>query len=193
MDYKDASGRCRQQKAGRTKTLAHAALRKRLDEVAQERIFGDTSIRSISFADFMDEYLTYSRASKRQSSARRDLVSSKNLMAHFGGKRLTEITVKDIENYKARRSSEVSRASVNRELACLKNMFSKAIQWHYAYQNPVKAVKLFRENNTVVRYLNEKEKDLLLAYCPREIRAVVLTALNTGMRRAEIFNLKWYG
>jgi integrase len=70
-------------------------------------------------------------------------------------------------------------------------MFSKAIQWGYARENPVRQVKLFKENNAIVRNLTPQEKDRLLAYCSARIRPIVITALHTGMRKGEILNLTW--
>lgn len=91
----------------------------------------------------------------------------------------------------AQRINSVQKATVNREIACLKNMFTKAVQWGYASVNPVREVKLFKENNTIVRYLTSKEQQMLRACCREHLRPIVITALNTGMRKLEILNLKW--
>jgi len=52
-------------------------------------------------------------------------------------------------------------------------------------------VKLFREKNARIRYLNYDEIRRLYFECPAFLRPIVFTALNTGMRAGEIFNLKW--
>lgn len=46
-----------------------------------------------------------------------------------------------IEKYKAKRLEKVKPATVNRELATLKNMFTMAIKWGYIKTNPAKEVK----------------------------------------------------
>jgi hypothetical protein len=67
---------------------------------------------------------------------------------------ITEITAVEIEGNKLKRRSEVSGATVNRELALLKRMFNLAIDWdHYLGSNPVRKVKFFQEFNTGRRVL----------------------------------------
>ena len=100
-------------------------------------------------------------------------------------------TFRLLSTVKADRNKQVSVAYVNRELACLKCMFNKAIDWDMAKENPVKKVKLFKENNTVVRYLEREEIRKLLSACPPKLKAVVTVALNTGLRKAEIQHIKW--
>jgi integrase len=104
---------------------------------------------------------------------------------------LNEITPWHIEKYKLKRKIEVSEASVNRELSCLKHLFSLAIKWNKASRNPVKEVKLFREKNQRLRYLSIDEDKRLLDECNGYLRPIVITALHTGMRKSEILNLRW--
>jgi len=115
------------------------------------------------------------------------------LVDFFGQKKLTEITPSDIETYKSIRSIKVVNRTVNIELTCCKTMFEKAIIWQYAHKNrnPVKEVKMLKEAPPIVRYLTHKERKDLFAFCPSEIKPVVIMALHTGMRKGEIFNLRW--
>ena len=112
-------------------------------------------------------------------------------MSFFPEKLLHELTPLDIEKYKKERIKTVAPATVNRELACLKTIFNKAIEWGKVEQNPVRKVKLYQENNRRVRYLESDELDRLLPECADHLNPMVTTALNTGMRRGEILNLKW--
>ena len=96
-----------------------------------------------------------------------------------------------IERFKTERIKEVSPATVNRHLACLKSMFNKAIQWGKVEENPVKKVKLLKEHNKRLRYLEKEEIVRLLARCSKRLRPIVVLALNTGMRKGEILGLKW--
>ena len=82
----------------------------------------------------------------------RDVTSINNLKPFFAGKYLHEITPLDMEKYKRRRQSQVSNATVNREIACLKHIFTKAIEWGMVQKNPGKKVRLLRERNTRLRY-----------------------------------------
>ena len=63
-----------------------------------------------------------------------------------------------IEKYKSKRvKEEAAKSTVNREVALLKTVFSKAVLWGKTRENPVKKIKQYRENNRRERYLTEDE------------------------------------
>jgi integrase len=174
---------------GPSKKQAQDALNARKGEIAQGK-FDLSKIRpSVKFGEIAADYLEYSMANKR--SWKRDRTSINALSREFGKHRLTEITPWLIEKYKRKRREQVSPASVNRELACLKHMFTMAIHWGKVEENPVKRVKLFRENNRRLRFLSQDETKDLLNECSEHLRPIVITALNTGMRLSEILSLTW--
>jgi len=70
-------------------------------------------------------------------------------------------------------------------------MFNKGIQWGKIEENPFKAVKLLKENNKRLRYLEKEEITRLLSMCSKRLHPIVVIALNTGMRKGEILGLKW--
>lgn len=85
-------------------------------------------------------------------------------------------------------------ATANRHLACLKHMFTKAVEWEMVEEEilkKVRRVKLLPENNRRLRYLSTEECDELLNACKPHLRPIVITALNTGMRKEEILSLEW--
>ncbi|MCD6413410.1 MAG: site-specific integrase [Elusimicrobia bacterium] len=73
----------------------------------------------------------------------------------------------------------------------MKAIFNWAIKNEKATDNPVRKVKLLRENNTRVRFLSLEEINRLLDACPIGIKPIVITAILTGMRRGELLSLKW--
>jgi integrase len=82
-------------------------------------------------------------------------------------------------------------ASVNREFACLKTIFNKAIKNGKAESNPTQGVKFLKENNVRDRLLTSEEYARLLAHCAAYLKPLVKLAYHTGMRKGEIVNLKW--
>lgn len=78
-----------------------------------------------------------------------------------------------------------------RELSCLKHMLNKVIDEGILTDNLVKKVCFFPENHTVGKILSPIEKERLIEKSEGYIKAVIIIALNTGMRRGEILNLKW--
>jgi integrase len=91
----------------------------------------------------------------------------------------------------------VSVATVNRELACLKRMFSVAykglitLKGGLPAQNPVAAVSLEREHNERDRVLTGDEFDRLYQAAEDWLKPLLLVAYHTGMRKGEIRSLRW--
>ena len=180
----------RREKIGPSKRQAEVVLKKRIVQVAENRFLEVEKCEKIKFEKMTDLYLeNYSKPNKK--SSRRDVTSINNLKPFFAGKYLHEITPLDMEKYKKKRQGKVSNATVNREVACLKHIFTKAIEWGIVQKNPGKKVKLLRERNTRLRYLDEKEIGRLHDACVEHLKPIVIVALNTGMRKEEILSLKW--
>jgi len=184
-------GRRKRKKIGPSKKLAEQVLKDIQVKIAKGEYLGIFEDRKIPFARFVQEYLEYSRANKRPSTYRRDRTNVRNLLAAFEGHYLSEITPKMVEEYKARRLERVSQASVNREITCLKHMYTKAVEWGYVQRNPIKGVKRLKEPPGRLRYLTREEVTALLEACNSHLRPIVVMALNTGMRKGEILSLRW--
>jgi integrase len=120
-----------------------------------------------------------------------DEVILRKLKDHFGDVPLVNIQAEKIEGYKASRKGFVKEATINRELAVLKTLFTKAVLWGYAHKNPVKEVRLFKEERTPIRMLSAEEREKLFTASPDYLKPILLMALKTGMRHGEILNLKW--
>ena len=83
-------------------------------------------------------------------------------------------------------------ATINRLLATLKHMFSKALDWEMVEEETlkrIKRVKLLEENNRRLRFLSKEECQKLVENSDSHLKPIVILALNTGMRKAEILNL----
>ncbi|MGB8951104.1 MAG: tyrosine-type recombinase/integrase [Candidatus Aminicenantales bacterium] len=177
-------------KGAKTRSEAQAALTAVQADILRGQ-FNFKSEKKILFDDFAELYFErHSKPNKR--SWKRDVTSIKALSGHFKGMPLSKITPFLIESYKLKRKEQVEVSSLNRELACLKNMFTKAIDWGFALENPVKKVKLFNEENRERwRILSSEEISALLSHCRSPLKETVLLALNTGMRIGEIMALRW--
>lgn len=191
IDYIFQGKRIRQ-RVSRSEKITDLVMKDIEVKIAKEEYLGIKPQEKVLFKDFIKKYLEYSKANKTflyYKSEKRCL--EKRVMPLWEDKCLDEITPQDIEGYKARRIMEVKPASVNRELASLKHCYNIAIDWGLTEQNPVKKVKLFKEPPGRIRYLSNEEMVRLLDNCYEHLKPIVIIALNTGLRKGEILNLKW--
>jgi integrase len=84
-----------------------------------------------------------------------------------------------------------SDVTINRELAFLRHLYTMAITWGKATENPVKKVRFAREDNGRIRMLSLEEETRLLTHCGPQLKPLVLTALHTGFRKSELLSLTW--
>lgn len=183
------NGRRKRESIGESKKLAEIVFKKRKVEVAEGKFLDIKKQEKIKFEDFADEYLRMH--SVQNKSYREDVNNIKILKRFFGGRYLNEITALDVEKYKAERIKTVKPATVNRGLAVLRSMYNRAIEWKKIKENPCNTVRLFKENNQRLRYLEQAEINKLLDNCSGNLKGIVTVAVFTGMRRGEILNLKW--
>lgn len=147
-------------------------------------------------ARFIREHLT----TLKPSAARRYGVSLKNLALHFGGKPLDRINRAALSDFEtARRSQGVTAGTIRRDLACLSSMLTSAEDWEWIDDgfNPVRSYmrrrkkRGLREARPRTRYLTEVEEARLLAAATPDVQNSMTLAIDTGLRREELFSLKW--
>ena len=97
----------------------------------------------------------------------------------------------------SRRGQAPTPATLNRELACLKRMFNVAIKGLLVLKggvpasNPAASVSLERETKERDRVFSSSEFQALMNVAPAHLKAILLTAYHTGLRRSEILGLTW--
>jgi len=153
------------------------------------------------FVDFVKEtYLPLQKTNRKRSLARDEQIAGV-LGDFFEGKTLKEIKKSDVERFKRERSESHTRyerkrspATVNRELAVLSAILTLAVDDELIASNPCRRVKPLRADNTRTRYLTKDEERKLLAALEGHewLRSIVTMAIHTGMRRGELFKLRWF-
>lgn len=95
----------------------------------------------------------------------------------------------------AENKGAISGSTANRYVAALSVVLNRAQrEWEWLESSPIRRVKRLREPRGRTRMLSADELDRLLNACAaspnRHLRLIVLLALGTGARKAEILNLQ---
>lgn len=110
---------------------------------------------------------------------------------------LVGLSQQDIASFRDERLKTVKPATAVRELAILSHVLDVAMRdWGYPLaQNVVKMIRRPSINNARSRRLSATEEQRLLTACDDGrvecFRALVIVAIETGMRRGELLGLKW--
>ena len=194
IDYY-ANHRRKREKIGPSRELAQKVLMKRRVEIAEGRFLDIKRNQRVKFDDIAEAYLEkHLKLNCSKGWVYNEGANIRALKRYIGNKCLHEITPLAIEEIKERRHKEgVSPLTVNKTLACLKTIFNKAIDWgKFDGQNPMRKIKKLKVDNKRLRYLEKEEIPRLIDCCPAHLKPIVIVALNTGMRKSEILNLKWH-
>ncbi len=175
-----------------SKTVAKEILAKKKAEAVEGRYELPSKKPRPRLEEFVEEYFAYYRANRRAHSVRRHATAWRAIQPVFGNKRLADIVPLDPERYRwNRKQAGKSDVTINRELALLRHVYSMAITWGKATENPVKKVRFAREDNGRVRVLSPEEEVQLLAHCGPQLKPLVIAALHTGFRGSELLSLTW--
>jgi integrase len=154
----------------------------------------------ITFGEAVERYLAAKVEKKTLDEDKRQLG---HLTAAFGAETpLAEITAAAISAYRDGRLGKVSEstgrplgaASINRPLQLLRHLLRLArYEWEALTVVPV--IKLKREPQGRIRWLEPHEEARLLDACRRslnpELAAIVIVAMETGLRQGELLGLTW--
>jgi integrase len=195
IEFYTKEGRRKRERIGPNKALAETVHRKRLVERAEGKLLDKKKGDKIRFDQLAKHYLSLAEV-KTKKSFIRDERSIKKLEYFFKTKLITSISPSLIGNYQSQRLAEKSyrggetkAATVNREIACLKTMFNKAIRDGKLEKNPMRGVKLLPENNERDRVLSIEEWEKYKSHCPAWYLPIATAAYRTAMRKGEILNL----
>ncbi len=196
IDYL-VGGYRKRERIGPNKGAAEQRLRVVLSDRTEGRYIRKSPDSKTTFKELAKWYLDLPEV-KAKRSYNRDQRSVKLLLPFLGERLLKDITPALVESYKQKRLSEANYkgtttkpATVNREMACLKTIFSKGVKNGKAERNPTQGVKLLKENNIRDRVLSSEEYACLFSHSAPSLNPIIKLAYHTGMRLGEILGLTW--
>jgi integrase len=160
----------------------------------------------LTFAEFAQRYKERHVMAKGLALAASIDYRLKPLLECFGDRRLDEIRTADVEDFTAELKKPkpggntlgrpLTSASINRTIELLRHMMSWAVGREYLDRTPFRRgtetlIRKLPEDNRRRRRLTEDEEAKLLAVAPALLRSMIITALDTGMRRGEMLALRF--
>lgn len=193
LRYMGIDGRIIRESSGSSKFKdAENLLIQRRNDVKEGKQPEVKRIANHIFKELAEEYLKWA---ERQRCFKSKVYVIKHLSEKFGSFPLRHFNSMLIEQYQTERMQMGNKpATINRLVATLKHMLTKAVQWEMVEEHVLKRIrkaKMLEENNRRLRYLSKEECQALLSVCDKHLSPIVVCALHTGMRKGEILNLKW--
>jgi integrase len=105
--------------------------------------------------------------------------------------RITKSLADEFRKIRHSRNQAIKDATLNRDLSVLRHILYWAVDEQLLAANPLTRMKMVRERRTRRQVLSVAEEVLLLGVAKDHLRAMILTALDTGMRRGEITGQTW--
>ena len=198
VDYRDPGGRKSRRIVSDRKKVADAIWAKIHVELETGAYYDRKQIKTFTIKDLIEKYLEWFRGRR---SFETEKIHLSAIAAHFDHKIVCDITEHDVIAFRNVRQDTSTRngtlrtpAAVNREISVLKRLLGKAVTWGMARTNVASGVKPLKEPKGRLHYLEVEEAGRLLQEAVRSenphLYPILLTALETGMRRGEIMKLR---
>ena len=149
----------------------------------------------LSFTKAADEYIDKLEHEGGKNIPQKKQQLRDYLKPYFGSQRLDAITGFTVGSYKkTRQKTKAATATINRELAVLNHLYSKAVEWKWITAKPFK-VKLFKQGPGRIIVLSDEECGRLLKAATEDQDYLtwlfVMFGLNTAMRHMEILTARF--
>jgi site-specific recombinase XerD len=187
--YNDGTGIRRKVSTGsKLKSVATAFLR----DFSPEGSIVIHSSANITFQSFVEMHLEYAKATFARRTVMIYEMAFANLQVLIGPCLLQKLNARNLDEYKVHRLQKVSPVTLNIEMRSLKASMNLAVKWGLLGTNPFAEIGPVRISESSPAYFSKAEfKKLFSTISEPWLKKIALFALVTGMRRAEITNLRW--
>ena len=169
---------------------------RRIAERIEEKLKNDAALRLFQIIDF-NPNITFSEIAVRfakTNPAHYTLDRLQHLNPFFGTMRIPEITRNRVADYRALRKKakpNLKDSTLNKDVGVLRHVLYWAQDEKLIPSNPMARVPMARVRRMARPVLSVHEEEQLLAVAKPHLRTVIVAALDTGMRRGELFAERW--
>jgi integrase len=180
----------RESAATEDKAKAWARLDERVQKARSPKSDFDPRAERLTVDDLADAFERDYKVNRRRSF-QHATHNADRLRAYFGGRRAVDIDADQVQAYTDLRLDEGAKpATINRELAALKRMFTLAVAtrkgFHYRPYIP-----LLTEENAREGFLEPADFETVRHHLPADLADLATFAYLTGWRRGEVLTLEW--
>lgn len=180
---------------GTTRTQAESLIEKLKQDAKQGRLNLPKGRKtSLGFAEASQNYLR-----KLNEEGGKDLIMKErrlrlHLVPFFKDMPLFQMSNFDVERYKKHRlAQKPSQGTINRELAALSHLFTKAVEWKWIDKRPA-TIRRFKEEQSRITYLTVEQIRRLIEASKHDqnpqVYPFIVIGLETAMRRMEILSIQ---
>jgi site-specific recombinase XerD len=196
IQYWDASGRRRREKAGRRSDAVTLLSKRKTEKLQRKKLPENLRAKPVTFAELLDDAIEHSKAENAERSTLELQMKYDTLRPVFGCRPAEEISKQEIVRWLTSTAAdrEWAPATKNRWQAAFSLAFRVGMENEKIEKNPAARIGRTKEDNGRVRWLSETEEAKLRAAIeqrtPRHVPAFDLS-VHTGMRASEQFSLRW--
>jgi integrase len=181
---------------GVTRTQAEELIEKARTDAREGRLSLPKGRKlALTFATAAADYVERLKAGSGKNIEIKERQLRMYLTPFFGTLRLDAITDFTIGQYRKRRlDAGAAPATINRELATLSHIFSKAVEWKWLDRRPARSKKLDEPEGRIIALTTEQCDALMTAAIGSanpDLWLFVAFGLNTAMRHSEILAARW--
>lgn len=160
----------------------------------QDTAEGKAPILNADIKSVLDEYRVAFEHHKAKRTHVEDLARIQHFIDWAKIHKISDIRESNLQDYFNHRinAEKIAPNTINRIMASLKTFLNFAVRRHYLPGNPIRPIKKYRLPVNPPRFLTKDEIAAVLKIAKKTyLYPCVATAIYTGARKSELFNLEW--
>jgi integrase len=142
-----------------------------------------------SMADLLDRYALEVIPDKAPKSQESNRISIRKLRPVFGHMPITAVKPMHVYKYRDLRGKD-GKTAANRDIEVLSHAFTKAIEWGYCENHPIKGKVRKFSTPPRTRYVEDWEIQEVLKVASPILQSYIRLKLITGLRRGDLLSIK---